>query len=133
MTIAENKLGTGKVFYTTGNHEFSMGGDASYNKSNGALSSSSGQETLDNYVVDTEAAVGSNYRIYCLGSLSDSSSYANQITSLHDYLAGVHQQDPDNSRVIFIITHFPLHYAENRSTTSASDIIAWTKLGPPCP
>ncbi|MBR2580151.1 MAG: Ig domain-containing protein, partial [Cutibacterium sp.] len=101
---------------------FNYGGDAKY--SNGSLTSSSNQSVVDNYLVNTEAMVGDNYRIYCLGSNSDSPSYANQISSLSDYLASVHEQDPDNEQVIFIITHFPLHYYSSyRTTASASDVI----------
>ena len=95
--------------YTTGNHEYSPGG----------YSASSTNATQQAYKINTQGAEGSNYRIYCLGSNSSSSSYANQVSSLQSYLDGV-----GNDKVIFIITHFPLHYYNSyRTTKNASDVI----------
>ncbi len=107
--------------YTTGNHEISMGGDFKYSSyTSGSYSST---ETKGQFEIDKETAVGSNYRIYCLGSHSSSSSYTDQVTSLTNYLSNA-----GNDKVIFIITHFPLHYfggssMGSRTTTSASNII----------
>ena len=46
--------------YTTGNHEHSPG----------SYSASSTNETQKKFVINAEAAVGDDYRIYCLGSNS---------------------------------------------------------------
>ena len=94
--------------YTTGNHEYSPG----------SYSATSTDTAQKQFVINAEAEVGDNYRIYCLGSQSSSSSYANQKTALTTYLNSV-----GNDRVIFIITHFPLHYFSGRTTSNASDII----------
>ena len=110
--------------YTTGNHEISMGGDFSYNSYTSNAYSST--ETKGQFELDKEVEVGSDYRIYCLGSRSSSSSYADQVSSLTSYLNSV-----GNDKVIFIITHFPLHYYKGsggysmggRSTQGASDVI----------
>ncbi|MBO4832110.1 MAG: Ig-like domain-containing protein, partial [Oscillospiraceae bacterium] len=94
--------------YTTGNHEYSPG-----------RFSSTSNDTTALYKINTEAQVGNNYRIYCLGSESSSSSYSNQVNSLQSYLNSV-----GNDKPIFIITHFPLHYYNSyRTTSGASDII----------
>ena len=94
--------------YTTGNHEYSPG----------SYSSSSTNATQKEFVIDKEAEVGDTYRIFCLGSRSTSSSYANQVSTLTSYLNSV-----GNDKVIFIITHFPLHYYSGRTTSSASSVI----------
>lgn len=94
--------------YTTGNHEYNpgnLGGENSYDP----------QSKLK---INTQVAEGSNYRIYCLGSMSSTSSYLEQVSSLASYLQGV-----DNDKPIFIITHFPLHYASSRTTNGAANII----------
>ena len=97
---------------TTGNHEHSPG----------KYSASSTDTTQQVYKINTEAAVGDDYRIYCLGSVSSSSSYSTQYNSLDEYLKGV-----GNDKPIFIITHFPLHYYKgtymNRTTTDADKVI----------
>ncbi len=104
--LSDNRI-TG--VYTTGNHEHSPG----------SFSSSSTNATQKAYKVNTQGAEGDNYRIYCLGSNSSSSSYANQVTSLSSYLDSV-----GNDKPIFIITHFPLHYYSSyRTTASASNVI----------
>ena len=100
--------------YTTGNHEYSPGN----------YSSSSSSATQKVIKKNTVAAEGNNYRIYCLGSDSSNQSYSEaQITALTSYLSSV-----DNSKPIFIITHFPLHssggsYYGGRTTTNASAMI----------
>ena len=94
--------------YTTGNHEYSPG----------SYSASSSNATQKKFVINTEAAVGDDYRIYCLGSNSSGSDYSAQVSALTTYLNRV-----GNDKVIFIITHFPLPYYSGRSTTSASDVI----------
>ena len=104
--------------YTTGNHEHSPGN----------YSASSTDLTQKAFKINAEGAVGSNYRIYCLGSASSSSSYSSQVSSLTSYLNSV-----GNDKPIFIITHFPLHYFNSgsgggwswggRTTSGASDII----------
>ena len=102
--------------YTTGNHEYSMGGDFSYSTyTSGGYSST---ETKGQYKINSVGAEGDNFIIYCLGSVSSSSSYSNQVESLTSFLNGA-----GNDKVIFIITHFPLHYYSQRSTTGASDVV----------
>ena len=96
------------VIYTTGNHEYNpgnLGGENSY-------------EPQQELKINTPAAEGSNYRIYCLGSMSSTSSYLEQVSSLASYLESV-----DNEKPIFIITHFPLHYASSRTTNGAANVI----------
>ena len=107
-----------KGVYTTGNHEYSMGGDFSYSSyTNGSYSST---ETKGQYKVNTVGDSGDDYIIYCLGSVSSSSSYSsqNQISTLTSFLSKA-----GNDKVIFIITHFPLHQYGSRTTTGASDVI----------
>ncbi len=115
MTQLTNRSVTG--VYTTGNHEWSPG-------NYGSTSSSVKQE----FKIGAEGKEGTDYRIYCLGSVSSSQSYSSQVSSLTSYLNSV-----GNDKPIFIITHFPLHYYNSsggsgwswggRSTGSASDII----------
>jgi len=101
--------------HTTGNHEMS----------NGSFSSTT-NTVKDYYKVGEIGDEGSNYVIYCLGSESDIQTYTyttavddDQIEKLTNFLA-----KEDGSRVIFIITHFPLHYASSgRYTTNADKII----------
>ncbi len=102
--------------YTTGNHEYSYGGNfslSSYNSGAYASNTTQGQ-----YTVNDEAAEGNNYRIYCLGSESGSQSYTNQISSLTAYLNRV-----GNDKPIFIITHFPLHALSGRNISGAASLI----------
>ena len=94
--------------YTTGNHEHSPG----------RYSSSSTDTAQQKFKISSAGADGAYYRVYCLGSQSSSSSYTNQVDSLKSYLSSV-----DNTRPIFIITHFPLHYYNGRTTTDAKKII----------
>ncbi|MBQ6551488.1 MAG: metallophosphoesterase, partial [Lachnospiraceae bacterium] len=105
--------------YTTGNHEIASGGDFKY------ASYTSGAYKNDairgKFEVNKTSAEGDNYIVYCLGSESDTQSYSNQVSSLTSFLSSA-----GNNKVIFIITHFPLHYFSNgysRTTTGASQII----------
>ena len=94
---------------TTGNHEHDPG----------KYSTSSTNATQQVYQINSEGAEGTDYRIYCLGSESSSSSYStSQINKLTTYLNSV-----GNDKPIFIITHFPLHYFSGRTTSGASDVI----------
>ncbi len=103
--------------YTTGNHEISYGGDFKYNTyTSGGYSST---ETKGQFEIDKEVAVGNDYRIYCLGSHSSSQSYSDQVSSLTSYL-----NKAGNDKVIFIITHFPLHKNSSRTTTGAANLIS---------
>ena len=114
MNILTDRDVTGA--YTTGNHEISYGGDFSFSSyQSGAYSST---ETKGQFQISKEAAVGSNYRIYCLGSRSGRSDYSNSIDDLVTYLNNV-----GNDKPIFIITHFPLHAFGSRVTTGASDVV----------
>ena len=95
---------------TTGNHEHSPG----------KYSASSTNATQQVYKISKEGAAGDNYRIYCLGSESSSSTYStSQISKLTSYLNGA-----GNDKPIFIITHFPLHNYGSRTTTGASNVIS---------
>ena len=114
MTAVSQKGVTG--VYTTGNHEYSMGGDFSY--SSYTNSSYSSTETKGQFKINTEGAEGDDYRIYCLGSVGSDNSYTSQVTALKEYLAGV-----GNSKPIFIITHFPLHKYGSRKTSGAKSMI----------
>ena len=57
------------VIYTTGNHEYNPG-----NLGNGNT-----YEPQKEFKINTPAVEGSNYRIYCLGSMSSTSSYLEQV------------------------------------------------------
>ena len=107
---------------TTGNHEYSPG-----NYSNGK------NNTTKVYIENSEGIEGSNYRIYCLGSSAYTESSgggswwggggwneytSSQITKLGNYLGSV-----DSSKVIVVITHYPLHYTSSRTITGAGDVI----------
>ena len=98
--------------YTTGNHEYNPGDYGS-----------SGSAAPENtYKIVSEGASGKNYRIYCLGSESWSSTYSTtQINSLRNYLKNL--KENGDTKPIFIITHFPLHYYSSRSTTNADQVI----------
>ncbi len=108
------------AYYTTGNHEYDHDSsitDDFYPDKN---------ETTRKYIQNDWAVEdGSNYRIYCMG-VGEASDYtyvnnaytANQVTTLREKLAAV-----DNSKPIFIITHFPLHYNGSRTISKASDVI----------
>ena len=102
------------AFYTTGNHEYDPG---NFTPAKNA--------TTARYSLNTEVKVGYNYRIYCLGSMSETQEYTEaQITSLTGYLNSV-----GNDKPIFIVTHYPLHYVarygtnSERITAGASDVI----------
>ena len=101
--------------YTTGNHEMQ----------NGAFNTTS--NAVKNYftvnAVPANVPENANYRIYCLGSVMSQNTYTTeQIEALRAYLNNV-----DNSKPIFIATHFPLHsYTGNgqrRQTTNADQVI----------
>ena len=118
MDVVEGKGIAG--YYTTGNHEYAHPGE---NDNNFYPDKN---ETTQKYIQNDWAVEdGSNYRIYCMG-VGEASGYtyinnaytANQVTTLRDKLAAV-----DNSKPIFIITHFPLHYFGSRTITRASDVI----------
>ena len=110
MTVISNKGVTG--VYTTGNHEYSPG----------SYSATSTNTTQKAYKINTEGAAGDDYLIYCLGSVSSSSSYSSQYSALDTYLKSAGTDKP-----IFIITHFPLHYYKGkymeRKTTDAGKVI----------
>ena len=94
---------------TTGNHEHSPG----------KYSATSNNLTQQVYLINSEGKEGNTYRIYCLGSESSDSSYStSQINALTTYLNRV-----GNDKPIFIITHFPLHYYNSRTTSGASSVI----------
>ncbi|WP_050749569.1 Ig-like domain-containing protein [Slackia heliotrinireducens] len=115
MTAVDQNGITG--VYTTGNHEFYNG---KYNTTTNSVK--------NNFIKDGEAMVGSNYRIYCLGTdnwNNNSDNYtAAQISALQNYLAGI-----DNDKVVIILTHFPLHhwgssgYWGGRTTANADGVI----------
>ena len=110
--------GTGvPSIFTTGNHEFDPG-DASVNDDKTTISSSANPTAASRYLLNAVGKEGDNYIIYCLGSEGYSSTYANQVASLKQFLDGVAAD-----KTIFIVTHFPLHYASGRVTTSAGDVI----------
>ncbi len=107
--VVDGKNLTG--IYTTGNHEFY----------NGSYSSTS-NATKNIYKVDQEGLVGSNFRIYCLGSDNWNNNRDNytldQITALTGYLDSVGNDCP-----IIILTHYPLHHYGSRTTTNADRVI----------
>ena len=68
MDAVSEEIETG--IYTTGNHEYNpgnLGGENSY-------------EPQEKLKINTQVAEGSNYRIYCLGSMSSTSSYLDQVS-----------------------------------------------------
>ena len=98
--------------YTTGNHEYDPGQWTATRNS-----------TTARYTLNDWGKVGSNYRIYCLGSESSSNTYStSQISTLTSKLAAV-----DNDKPIFIVSHYPLHYYkqgyQSRTITNASQVI----------
>jgi hypothetical protein len=126
MNVVEGKGIT--AYYTTGNHEY----DHDSTITNDFYPDKN--EVTQKYIQNDWAVSDNNhnYRIYCLGVGEASSSYsyaenaytANQVSTLRDKLAAV-----DNSKPIFIITHFPLHYtsqtnsSNSRTIAKASDVI----------
>ena len=96
------------AIYTTGNHEYKPGNF-------GQISNSAKAR----FTLNSEAAVGDNYRIYCLGTEGGNYFYSvSQIEKLSSYL-----KQAGNDKPIFIVTHFPLHNYRNRSTTNADKLI----------
>ena len=74
-----------EAILTTGNHEHSPG----------KYSATSTNGTQQVYQISTEAKVGNDYRIYCLGSESSSSTYSSsQISALTKYLNGAGNDKP---------------------------------------
>ncbi len=110
---AMDKVPSGiKQVHTTGNHEMS----------NGSFSSTT-NSVKNNYKVGEIGAEGDNYVIYCLGSTSSSQTYTytsavdnDQVEKLTSFL-----DKEEGSRIIFIITHFPLHYYSSQRTTKNAD------------
>ena len=109
MDAAESKIGSGNVFYTTGNHEYYNG---SYASTTNAMAS--------RYLVDQKAPVpgSENFQLYCLGTDNWDNSQDNytqaQINKLTAFLEGI---DDDDTRPIFIITHYPLHTNQSDSSS----------------
>ena len=104
-----------RVCYTTGNHEYSPGD----------ISTTSNARIKNAFTVNGvpgNLPKDANYRIYCLGALSSDQSGegypGGQITSLTSYLKGI-----GNSKPVFILAHFPLHYLGGRATRNASQVI----------
>ena len=114
MTMITNKGVSG--VYTTGNHEYSMGGN--FNYSSYTSGSYATDDTKGKFKVNTIGAEGDDYIIYCLGSVSDTNAYTNQVDSLKQFL-----NSAGNSRVIYIITHFPLHTYSSRKTEDSGKVI----------
>ncbi len=98
--------------YTTGNHECDPGNyHATDDPAAGYLK------------INEEAEVGSNYRIYCLGTESNLFCYEqSQISALAAYLENTGSEKP-----IIIMSHYPLHFFGNenysRFTENAVDLI----------
>ncbi|MBR4744161.1 MAG: metallophosphoesterase, partial [Oscillospiraceae bacterium] len=119
MTIAENKLGAGKVFYTTGNHEFY----------NGSFASTS-NAVKGKYIVGDTAVEANDYIIYCLGTDNWNNNQDNytqgQVDKLTSFLATTGTTKP-----IIILTHYPIHTASSGSsgwgmggrTTTNADLV----------
>ena len=118
MDAAESKIGEGNVYYTSGNHEYY----------NGSFASTS-NAVKSKYLVDQKAPVPSseNYQLYCLGTDNwdnNSDNYTQeQIDKLTAFLEGIPAND---TRPIFVITHYPLH---TNSTSSGSGSSSWGGWG----
>ncbi|MBQ6401144.1 MAG: Ig-like domain-containing protein [Firmicutes bacterium] len=126
MDVVDGKGVT--AYYTTGNHEYAHPNDDSSNFTPDKNDVTAKYIQNDWAVSDNDH----NYRIYCMGVGEADTSYsyvnnaytANQVTTLQSKLAAV-----DNTKPIFIITHFPLHYtaqntsSNSRAITRASDVI----------
>ena len=98
-----------KGVYTTGNHEYDPG----------HFIAGSSDQLMQRFKINTEGAAGSNYRIYCLGSQSNNPEYTQPaLWRLKSYL-----ESAGNDKPIFIVTHYPLHYYDDRYTNNAVDII----------
>lgn len=111
-----------RACYTTGNHEFKNGEFhlQSYNRTVEVIKS---YFTVDD--VPDNVYAEDNFRVYCLGTRanSDNTFKSNlyldyQIANLKNYLDSV-----DNSKVIFVLTHFPLHCFNDRETKAADQVI----------
>ena len=113
-TVKNNDLAD-RVCYTTGNHEYSPGniGSTSIARIKNAFTVNGDPGNLPK---------DANYRIYCLGAMSKDPSgdgfRSTQIASLASYLSKI-----GNSKPVFIMAHFPLHYFGSRKTKNASDVI----------
>ena len=101
MDAAESKIGEENVYYTSGNHEFYNGSFASTTNA-----------VKSKYLVDQKAPVPSNenFQLYCLGTDNwdnNSDNYTQeQIDKLTAFLEGIPAND---TRPVFVITHYPLH------------------------
>lgn len=114
--------GVGKGVYTTGNHEYQMGGNYTT-----AIEdpNSTYYDTVSNYIENSIGDNGSDYVMYCMGS----SSYAepnggwnrytdSQISALRTFLNEDH-----GDKVIFVITHYPLHKTSARTVNGADNVL----------
>lgn len=100
--------------YTTGNHEYRNGNFDTHTQDT---------DVVSKFIENAPARDGDDYHMYCLGSSigrkwqEDGLKRLNhmydddQVTTLETYLKGI----PDNDdKVIFVITHYPLHYISTR-------------------
>ena len=100
--------------YTTGNHEFYNGKYASSTNS-----------VKNGFTRLGEARNASNYIIYAFGvhdwdSMSDHYD-TDDIGKLDSYLGGL--SSSDQTKPIFILTHFPIHSFQSRRTSNADQVV----------
>jgi hypothetical protein len=101
------------VVYTSGNHDYQAGGE-----NTPSLDPLTEDYEKINFLDLGEATSVDEYVIYCFGAAA---GYANgseeftedQISELEEYL----DNEAPTDRPIFILSHFPLHYHKNGSTT----------------
>ena len=114
MEAVRNNHLADRVCLTTGNHEH-FPGDIS-----AAPDTIRDMFTMNG--VPGNLPQHANFSIYCLGAMNNDQSgegyRSEQISSLASYLSGI-----GNSRPVFILAHFPLHYYGSRLTANASDVI----------
>ena len=101
--------------YTTGNHEFMNG---QYGRTTNAVK--------NGFTRLGEARNTSNYLIYAFG-VHDWDNYSDHydtgdISTLDSYLGGL--SAADQSKPIFILTHFPIHKFQSRSTANSDQVVS---------
>ena len=114
LDAADNSGVVKDKVYTTGNHEFYNGKYATSTNS-----------VKNGFTRLGEARNASNYIIYAFGvhdwdSMSDHYD-TDDISKLDSYLGGL--SSSDQTKPIFILTHFPIHSFQSRRTSNADQVV----------
>ena len=95
-------------FFVNGNHEFQNGSQGNTNN-----------ETAKKFKNVGDKKVTDDYVIYAFGATSTNQSFnQSDITNLDNYLKNVAKTMP-----VFVMSHFPLHYDSNRTTSNAQALL----------